>query len=50
MLVLEAVCILLQEKTDWTSAKLVLVDMNFLERLKTFQKETVSDNTLKKLR
>lgn len=50
MLVLEAVCILLQEKTDWTSAKLVLVDMNFLERLKSFQKETVSDNTLKKLR
>lgn len=32
-LVMEAVCILLQEKTDWNSAKLIMGKKDFLQRL-----------------
>jgi hypothetical protein len=35
-MVLEAVCILLGEKNDWDSAKKVMVDIGFLERLRGY--------------
>ena len=50
-LVLEAVCILLGEKTDWANAKsAVLTDINFLEKLNTYDKNNIPDSILKKLR
>lgn len=49
-MVMEAVCILLGEKNDWASIKVVMMELNFLERLKNFDKNNISDNTLKKLR
>ncbi|XP_054012221.1 dynein axonemal heavy chain 6 [Hylaeus anthracinus] len=47
--VMEAVNLLLGEKTDWPTAKLVLGDMHFLDRLITYPKDDISDNLLKKL-
>jgi hypothetical protein len=35
-MVLEAVCIMLNEKTDWTNIKIVMMDLNFLDRLKNY--------------
>jgi dynein heavy chain, axonemal len=35
-MVMEAVCVLLNEKTDWASIKIVMMEMNFLDRLKNF--------------
>ena len=50
LMVLEAVCILLNEKTDWANIKVVMMDLNFLDKLKSYEKNNVSDNILKKLR
>lgn len=50
VLVLEAVCVLLGEKTDWNSAKAVMVGLDFMDRLLKFDKNAVSDNTLRRLR
>ena len=47
---LEAVCILLGEKTDWNSAKSVMMSIDFMERLLKYDKNNVSDLTLRKLR
>jgi dynein heavy chain len=41
---------MLNEKTDWASIKTVMMDMNFLERLKSFDKNNIPDAILKKLR
>jgi dynein heavy chain len=49
-MVLSAVCILLQEKSDWESAKKVIVEMSFLERLKGYDKTSITDGLIKKLR
>lgn len=49
-MVMEAVCTLLGEKTEWAHCKVVMMDMYFLDRLKTFDKNNVGDPTLKKLR
>jgi hypothetical protein len=35
-MVLEAVCILLNEKTDWANIKVVMMDLNFLDKLKNY--------------
>ena len=44
-LVLEAVCILLGEKTDWANAKsAVLTDINFLEKLNTYDRNNIPDS------
>jgi dynein heavy chain len=40
--VLEAVCILLGEKTDWNSAKQVMMEMGFLERLQKYDKNSIT--------
>lgn len=47
--VMEAVCLLLGEKTDWPSAKSVLSDGHFLERLVTYPKDNISNKLLKDL-
>lgn len=48
--VLEAVCILLEEKTDWLSAKTIMMDIEFLNRLVNYEKNNIKDSILKKLR
>ncbi|KAG7211512.1 hypothetical protein KM043_010780 [Ampulex compressa] len=47
--VMEAVNLLLGEKTDWPTAKLVLSDIHFLDRLIAYPKDEISDKLLKKL-
>ena len=51
-MVLEAVCILLGEKGDWDSAKKVMTDMGFLDKLRDYDKNALADKDalLKKLR
>merc|ERR1719395_56109 len=49
MMTMEAVNILLGEKPDWDSAKRVLNDSAFLERLKTYDKDNIPGPALKKL-
>ncbi|XP_057658316.1 dynein axonemal heavy chain 6 isoform X1 [Diorhabda carinulata] len=48
--VMESVCILLGAKPDWASAKVVLGDANFLKKLQEYDKDHVSDLTMKKLK
>lgn len=52
MMVLEAVCILLEEKADWDGAKKVMNDIGFFDRLKEYDKNALAekDGLLKKLR
>ncbi|XP_066588945.1 dynein axonemal heavy chain 6 [Prorops nasuta] len=47
--VMEAVNLLLGEKLDWKTAKLVLSDIHFLERLLAYPKDEISDKLLNKL-
>nr|XP_033183004.1 dynein heavy chain 6, axonemal [Bombus vancouverensis nearcticus] len=47
--VMEAVNLLLGEKTDWPTAKLVLGDIHFLDRLMAYPKDEISDKLLEKL-
>ncbi|XP_063073303.1 dynein axonemal heavy chain 6 [Engraulis encrasicolus] len=49
MTVMEAVCILLGAKTDWSSAKQVLGDSNFLRKLMEYDKENIKSAILGKL-
>lgn len=47
--VLEAVCILLQEKPDWSTAKRVMGDMKFIDRLKGYDKDSIDPKVIKKV-
>ncbi|XP_076764569.1 dynein heavy chain at 16F [Xylocopa sonorina] len=47
--VMEAVNLLLGEKTDWPTAKLVLGDIHFLDRLIAYPKDDISDKLLQRL-
>lgn len=49
MMTMEAVNTLLGEKTDWDTAKRVLGDTKFMERLKTFDKDNIPPKILKQL-
>jgi len=49
MMTMEAVDTLLGEKTDWDSAKKVLTDPKFIDRLKTFDKDNIPQKVLKQL-
>ncbi len=49
-MVMEAVCILLGEKTDWASIKVTMMEMNFLDRLKNFDKINIPQSYLQRLR
>ncbi|XP_034255936.1 dynein heavy chain 6, axonemal isoform X2 [Thrips palmi] len=48
--VMEAVCLLLGQKTDWATAKVVLADTNFLKKLQEYDKDHIPDMTLRKLK
>ena len=48
--VLAAVMILFGNKTDWTTAKKVLGEANFLQSIKGYDKDNVSATIMKKLR
>lgn len=47
---MEVVCTLLGEKTDWESAKKVLMEMGFIERLKFFEKDKIPEKITQKLK
>nr|XP_015200901.1 PREDICTED: dynein heavy chain 6, axonemal [Lepisosteus oculatus] len=49
MTVMEAICILLNAKPDWASAKQVLGDSNFLRRLTDYDKDNIKPQILQKL-
>jgi dynein heavy chain len=49
-MVMEAVCTLLGGGTEWSQIKQLMMDMNFIERLRNFDKNSISESTLKKLR
>lgn len=49
-MVMEAICILLNEKSDWNSAKSILMDINFIDRLKKYDKNKINDKILTKAR
>ncbi|XP_055022499.1 LOW QUALITY PROTEIN: dynein axonemal heavy chain 6-like [Boleophthalmus pectinirostris] len=49
MTVMEAVCILLNCKPDWPSAKQLLGDSNFLKRLTDYDKDNIKPQILQKL-
>ncbi|KAM9314768.1 dynein axonemal heavy chain 6 [Pholidichthys leucotaenia] len=49
MTVMEAVCILLNCKPDWLSAKQLLGDSNFLKRLTEYDKDNIKPHILAKL-
>ncbi|KAL7841172.1 hypothetical protein SRHO_G00248630 [Serrasalmus rhombeus] len=49
MTVMEAVCILLNSKTDWAGAKQVLGDSNFLRKLTEYDKDNIRPQILQKL-
>jgi dynein heavy chain, axonemal len=48
--VMEAVCCLFDMKPDWDSAKKLLGDSNFMENLKTYDKDNIKESVLKKVR
>ena len=48
--VLEAVCILLGLKADWQTAKMVIADSQFIQRLLDFDKDNISDQISKRIR
>ena len=50
-LVLEGVCILMGTKTDWATAKGLLLDINgFVKSLMTYPKDNIPDDRLNKLK
>ncbi|XP_073976967.1 dynein heavy chain at 16F isoform X2 [Rhodnius prolixus] len=48
--VMEAVCLLLGAKQDWTSAKIVLGEGNFLKRLRDYDKDHIPEMLQRKLK
>lgn len=49
-MVMEAVCILLNERTDWSNAISVLGQMDFLQKLLMYNRESISTSIFKKLK
>ena len=49
-MVMEAVCILLEEKPDWPTAKVVLSQMDFIEKLQKYNKDNIPEGILRKLK
>jgi len=47
--VMEAVCIMFGQKPDWDNSKKILADMQFLDKLKTYDKDNIPAATLKKV-
>ena len=49
VMVMEAVCILFEQKTDWSSAKRLLNKSSFLEECKTYKKDNIPAKVLRKV-
>jgi len=49
-LTMEGVCILLQEKPDWDSAKRLLNDTSIVKRLMEYDKDNMQDNVVRRLK
>lgn len=49
-MVLSAVCTLLGIKEDWNSAKSMIIEMGFIDKLKNYDKDNVPEIYLRKLR
>lgn len=49
-MVMEAVCVMLGEKTEWSAIKTVMMEMNFLDRLKNYDKNNIPESILRRLR
>jgi dynein heavy chain len=47
---LNAVCIMMGSKPNWKEAKKLMNDMNFLDNLKTYDKDNIPKSKIKKLR
>jgi dynein heavy chain len=50
MTVMSAVCIILQKKPDWGSAKQILADPTFITKLINFNPETITEKTYVKFK
>lgn len=50
LIVMTAVCLLLQIPTDWNSAKMALSDPSFLKRLVQLDRDTIPNEVFSKLR
>jgi dynein heavy chain len=48
--VLEAVCLLLKKKTTWAEAKTLLGQLDFLDQLKTYDKDNMKDKLIRKVK
>ncbi|KAJ8609535.1 hypothetical protein CTAYLR_006023, partial [Chrysophaeum taylorii] len=46
---MEGICIMLERKPDWDEAKKVLGDSDFLNKLKTYDKDNIKDSVIKKI-
>ena len=49
MLTMDCVLMMIGEKSDWSTAKQILTDPKFLDRLLAFDKDAITDSKLKKL-
>ncbi len=47
---MSAICVILQNKPDWSTAKQLLADPAFLNRLINFDKQTLNDRIYSKIR
>eukprot|EP00210_Caulerpa_lentillifera_P003766 g3598.t1 len=47
---MEAVCILKQEKPDWDTSKRILGESNFMKSLEEFDKDSIPDGVIRKLK
>ena len=49
VMTMETVCILMGEKTDWKSAKKMMGDMKFLDKLKEYDKDNIEPKKIRKM-
>jgi dynein heavy chain len=49
-MVLESVCVLIGEKTDWASVKRAIGEIDFFDRIRVMDPDSVSEAVLRKLK
>lgn len=50
LMVMEAICILFKVKPDWDASKKLLSDPQFMKKMQDYDKDNISESTLKKLK